>query len=78
MSMGGQWMNKAIIDGDVSGSAMTGQELNTIEEKIRISIDPIGQYTYKLRIKRRSITMDPDVAGNCEVVDSSALKGRES
>ena len=73
MSKGGQWLNADMIDGVLSSTGRSGQGFSTSEETIRMSLDPVGEYTYVQRIRQRNITMEVDVMGTCQEVDSSSL-----
>ena len=73
MVKGGQWLNAEMIDGVLSSTGRSGQGFSTSEETIRMSFDPVGEYTYAQRIRQRNITMEVDVMGTCQEVDSSSL-----
>ena len=73
MFKGGQWLNAEMIDGVLSSTGRSGQGFSTSEETIRISLDPVSEYTYAQRIQQRNITMEITVIGTCKEVDSSSL-----
>ncbi len=73
MFKGGQWLNAEMIDGVLSSTGRSGQGFSTSEETIRISLDPVSEYTYAQRIQQRNITMEINVIGTCQEVDSSSL-----
>ena len=73
MFKGGQWLNAEMIDGVLSSTGRSGQGFSTSEETIRISLDPVSEYTYAQRIQQRNITMEINVIGTCQEVDPSSL-----
>ena len=73
MVKGGQWLNAEMIDGVLSSTGRSGQGFSTSEETIRMSFDPVGEYTYAQRIRQRNITMEINVIGTCLEVDPSSL-----
>ena len=73
MLKGGQWLKAEMINGVLSSTGMSGQGFSTSEEKIRMSLDPIGDYSYQQTIRQRNISMVVDVIGTCKELDSSAF-----
>ena len=73
MSKGEQWMNAEIIDGFLTGSGTVGQGFSTSEETIRMRLNPVGEYIYQQKIIQRNISMQVDVLGTCQEIDSSSL-----
>tara|TARA_B100000482_G_scaffold44556_1_gene29096 strand:- start:832 stop:1236 length:405 start_codon:yes stop_codon:yes gene_type:complete len=70
MLKGGQWLKAEMIDGMLSSKGMSGQGFSTSEEIIRMSLNPIGEFTYQQTIRQRNISMVVDVTGTCEELDS--------
>ncbi|WP_197459919.1 hypothetical protein [Synechococcus sp. MIT S9508] len=73
MFKGGEWLNAEIIDGVITSIGRSGQGFSTSEKTIRISLDPVSEYTYAQRIQQRNITMEINVIGTCQEVDPSSL-----
>ena len=73
MFKGGQWLNAEMIDGVLSSTGRSGQGFSTSEETIRISLNPVSEYSYAQRIQQRNITMEIYVIGTCQEVDPSSL-----
>ena len=74
MAKGGQWLNAEMIDGVLSSTGRSGQGFSTSDETIRMSLDPVGDYIYEQRIRQRNISMQVDVMGTCQEIDTPNAK----
>ncbi len=73
MLKGGQWLNAEMIDDVLSSTGKSGQGFSTSEETIRMRLNPVGEYIYQQKIIQRNISMQVDVLGTCQEIDSSSL-----